>query len=302
MKLKQLYILPFDHRATFATGLFGFKEPLTKTQHNKVKEAKQMIWQAFTKVQRRFWLRPRRVKSALPAGTLGILVDEEFGTEILRAARKLGAVTILTTEKSGQQVFDFEYGAKFGSHILKFKPNYAKVLVRYNPVNKKDNLIQLKRLRKISDFCQQKKIGFLFELLVPASLTQSKKYGKTYDLKARPALTLATLKEIQAAGIRPDIWKLEAMYKGADWEKIIKVVKKDAKIIVLGRAGSKALVRQWLKTAAKFKEIIGFAVGRTIFFPPLEKFIAGKINKKKAIDMIARNFEYFIRLWEKNKV
>jgi len=288
---KQLYILPFDHRATFATGLFGFKEPLTTIQHNKVKEAKEMIWQAFKSV----WSKSKGKEA------LGILVDEEFGSEILRAAKKLGAVRILTTEKSGQPVFDFEYGAKFGAHILKFKPNYAKVLVRYNPVNKKDNLVQLKRLKKISDFCKENKIGFLFELLVPSEPAQLKKYGKRYDVKARPALTWQAIKEIRAFGIKPDIWKLEAMYQARDWQKIIRLLSKDEKIIVLGRAGSKQLVSQWLKTAAKFKEIVGFAVGRTIFFPALERFIAKKIFQNEAIKEIANNFRYFIELWVRNK-
>jgi 5-dehydro-2-deoxygluconokinase len=292
MKVKQLYILPFDHRATFATGLFGFKEPLTKAQHNKVKEAKEMIWQAFKAV----WSKGKSKE------VLGILVDEEFGSEILRAAKKLGAVTILTTEKSGQQVFDFEYGTKFGAHILKFKPNYAKVLVRYNPINKKDNLVQLKRLKKINDFCKKRKIGFLFELLVPASPAQLKKYKKNYDIKLRPVLTCQAIKEIRAFGIKPNIWKLEAMYKASDWQKIIRLIGKEERIIVLGRAGSKELVSQWLKTAAKFKEIIGFAVGRTIFFPPLEKFIAKKNSKNIAIKQIAGNFQYFIDLWQKNKI
>jgi len=288
---RQLYILPFDHRATFATGLFGFKEPLNQVQHNKVKEAKKMIWQAFKSV----WSKSKSKEA------LGILVDEEFGSEILHAAKKLGAVTILTTEKSGQNVFDFEYGANFGAHILKFKPNYAKVLVRYNPVNKKDNLVQLKRLKKINDFCKNRKIGFLFELLVPASPAQLKKYKKSYDVKLRPALTMQAIKEIRAVGVKPNIWKLEAMYKASDWQKIIRLIGKNEKIIVLGRAGSKELVSQWLKTAAKFREIIGFAVGRTIFFPPLEKFIAKKISKNKAIKQIADNFQYFIDLWRNCK-
>ena len=288
---KQLYILPFDHRATFATGLFGFKEPLTNAQHNKVKEAKKMIWQAFKVV----WSKSKSKEA------LGILVDEEFGSEILRSAKKSGAVTILTTEKSGQPIFDFEYGAKFGAHILKFKPNYAKVLVRYNPVNKKDNLVQLKRLKKINDFCKNKKIGFLFELLVPSTPAQLKKYKKSYDVKLRPSFTCQAIKEIRAFGVKPNIWKLEAMYKADDWVKIIKLIGQNEKIIVLGRAGSKQLVSQWLKTAAKFKQIIGFAVGRTIFFPPLEKFIAKKISRNMAIKQIVNNFQYFINLWERNK-
>jgi 5-dehydro-2-deoxygluconokinase len=288
---KQLYILPFDHRASFFRDLFGWKEPLTKAQYNKVKEAKQIIWYAFV----RSWAKCKKTCQ----GNMGILVDEEFGTDILKAAKKLGAVRILTTEKSGQKVFDFEFGSKFGQHLLKFKPEYAKVLVRYNPVNKKDNLEQLKRLKKMSDFCLKNKIGFLFELLVPATDEQLKKYGKNYDLKARPGLSVQAMKEINIFGIKVDIWKLEAMPRNY-WAKIIKVAGK-AQIVVLGRAGSKAMVSEWLKCAAKFKQIIGFAVGRTIFFQPLEQWRDGKISKDKAIGLIAGNFEYFIDLWERSK-
>jgi 5-dehydro-2-deoxygluconokinase len=288
---KQLYILPFDHRASFFRDLFGWKEPLTKAQYNKVKEAKQIIWFSFV----RSWAKCKITCQ----GNMGILVDEEFGTDILKAAKKLGAVRILTTEKSGQKVFDFEFGSKFGQHLLKFKPEYSKVLVRYNPVNKKDNLEQLKRLKRMSDFCHKNKIGFLFELLVPATDEQLKKYGKNYDLKARPFLSVQAMKEISNFGVKPDIWKLEAMPRPY-WPKIIKVAGK-AQIVVLGRAGGKDMVSQWLKTAAKFKEIIGFAVGRTIFFQPLEKWRDKKITKDKAIGLIAGNFEYFIDLWEKAK-
>ncbi|MCX6743086.1 MAG: DUF2090 domain-containing protein, partial [Candidatus Parcubacteria bacterium] len=153
----------------------------------------------------------------------------------------------------------------------------------------------------INDFCNQKKIGFLFELLVPASPAQLKKYKKSYDVKARPALTCQAIKEIRTFGVKPDIWKLEAMYKASDWQKIIRLIGKNEKIIVLGRAGSKELVSQWLKTAAKFKEIIGFAVGRTIFYGPLERWRDKEINKNQAINLIAKNFGYFINLWEKSK-
>ncbi len=295
---KQLYILPFDHRATFSKGLFGFQEPLTKTQHKKVKEAKRMIWQAFVKV----W------SKSIHKEALGILVDEEFGSEIQKAAATLDAVRILTTEKSGQNVFDFEYGAKFGQHILKFKPDYAKVLVRYNPAEKEINKKQLKNLKKINDFCAQKKIDFLFELLVPATDSQLKNYKnkEKYDLKLRPILTRKAIYEIRKARIEPDIWKLEPMSSKSDWQKVINVVKtqnkKDAKIIVLGRAGSKALVSVWLKIASGFEDIIGFAVGRTIFFSPLQKYLKKELSKRETINLIAKNFEYFIGLWEKNRV
>ena len=296
-KSKQLYILPFDHRSTFYKGLFAWQLPLTKAQVKTIKMYKGLVWQAFLKVY----------KKSQNKENLGILVDEQFGSKILRQARKLSIVTILTTEKSGQKIFDFEYGENFGKHILKFKPDYAKVLVRYNPSNRKDNLRQLKQLKKINSFCQRNKVGLLFELLVSPTDLQLKKFKtkEKFDLQGRAVLTQKAVKENRAFGIEPDIWKLEAMYKKADWQKIIKIIenknKKDIKIIVLGRAASKKQVSQWLKIAANFREIIGFAVGRTIFFPPLEKYRDKKISKRQAIEQIAKQFEYFINLWEKFK-
>src|SRR3989338_260773 len=284
----QLYILPFDHRATFIRDLFGYEEPLSEKQISDVKNYKSIIWEAFVQVY----------KKQKDRKSLGILIDEQFGLKIIRKAKKLGAVLAVADEKSGQKVFDFEYGQKFGQRILKINPDYAKVLVRYNPKNKKDNKMQFRKLKKINDFCQKKKIGFLFELLVPAT-----EKIKNYDTKIRPLLTMKAIKEIRNFGIEPDIWKLEAMPKKSDWKNVIEAAKKgskkDAKIIVLGRAGTKKQVKEWLKTASSFPEIIGFAIGRTIFFSPLQKYREGKISRKQAIGLIAKDFSYFTDYWKK---
>lgn len=289
----RLYILPFDHRATFIKDLFGYKEPLSKKQLSDVRGYKKLIWKAFLRVY-------EKTKDKKP---LGILVDEEFGSGILREAKKAGAVRIVAAEKSGQKVFDFEYGKKFGQHILRVKPDYSKVLVRYNPKNKKDNIIQLKRLKMLDGFCKKRKIGFLLELLVPATELQSAK--KDYDSRIRPVLTAEAIKEIRAFGIEPDIWKMEAMPGRSDWKRIVEAVKyknkKPARIIVLGRAGSKKQVSSWFKIASGVKEVIGFAVGRTIFLPPLEKYHEKKISKKQAISLIAGDFGYFIDCWKRNR-
>jgi myo-inositol catabolism protein IolC len=44
-----------------------------------------------------------------------------------------GLKLAIPVEKSGQNEFDFEYGDDFGAHIENFDPDYAKVLVRFNP-------------------------------------------------------------------------------------------------------------------------------------------------------------------------
>jgi myo-inositol catabolism protein IolC len=105
---KPLYILPFDHRATFQTKMFGWKGPLTPAQSEEITAAKRVIYDGF--------------KTALAAGVprekAGILVDEQFGSEILRDAAREGFSTAYTVEKSGQEEFDFEYGEEFARHQM----------------------------------------------------------------------------------------------------------------------------------------------------------------------------------------
>jgi len=69
----------------------------------------------------------------VPREAAGILVDEQFGAAILRDARGQGLITCCPAEKSGQDEFDFEYGAQYREHIAEFKPTSSKALVRYNP-------------------------------------------------------------------------------------------------------------------------------------------------------------------------
>jgi myo-inositol catabolism protein IolC len=140
---KPLYILPFDHRPTFQTKMFGWKGTLTSTQSEGIAAAKRVIYDGF--------------KTALAAGVprekAGILVDEQFGSEILRDAERDGFSTAYTVEKSGQEEFDFEYGEEFARHIEAFNPTFAKVLVRYNPEGDTAlNQRQANRLSRLSDY------------------------------------------------------------------------------------------------------------------------------------------------------
>jgi len=120
---KPLYILPFDHRGSFQTKMFGWKGTLTSDQTAQIAAAKQVIYDAFVSA----------LESGVPREKAGILVDEQFGAAILRNALVHGYSTACPAEKSGQDEFDFEYGDDFAEHIESFRPTFCKVLVRYNP-------------------------------------------------------------------------------------------------------------------------------------------------------------------------
>src|SRR5580704_13953349 len=140
---KPLYILPFDHRGSFETGMFGWKGELTPEQTAQIAAAKQVIYEGFQEA----------LAKGAPRAKGGILVDEQFGAAILRDASEKGFTFACPAEKSGQEEFDFQYGEDFAAHIEAIHPTFCKVLVRYNPEGDEDlNRIQAERLRRLSDY------------------------------------------------------------------------------------------------------------------------------------------------------
>ena len=132
---KKLFILPFDHRSSFAK-MFGFVN-LSKEEKDYIAFAKQIIYSAFKKA----------VSETVPKKQAAILVDEEYGATILRDAISQGFITILNTEKSGNPTFDFEYEEEFVSHIEKYKPTFVKALIRYKPH------ADWAKIKMLSDYC-----------------------------------------------------------------------------------------------------------------------------------------------------
>ena len=178
---KPLYVLPFDHRGSFETGMFGWKGALTPEQTAQIAATKQVIYEGFKAA----------VACGVPKQRAGILVDEQFGAAILQDARTQGYITACPAEKSGQEEFDFEYGEDFAQHIEAFQPTFCKVLVRYNPEGDEAlNRRQSSRLRRLSDYLHgQSRSLFMFELLVPPEKTQLDRLKgdwKAYDLGLRP--------------------------------------------------------------------------------------------------------------------
>ena len=291
-----LYILPFDHRGSFETGMFHWHGDLTASQTAEIAAAKQIIYDGF--------------KTAIAGGVdkehAGILVDEQFGAAILRDASAQGYHTACPVEKSGQEEFEFEYGEDFAQHIEAFHPTFAKVLVRYNPDGDAGlNQRQGARLKQLSDYLQKASRSlFMFELLVPAEpsqLDQVKGDKTVYDAELRPALMQRAIRELQDAGIEPDIWKIEGLDRREDCAAMVAAARRDGRdrvaCIVLGRGENEQKVREWLSTAASVPGFIGFAVGRTDFWDPLMAWREGQEDRADAVEAIANRYREFVDLF-----
>ena len=293
---RPLYVLPFDHRSSYIKGLFHWQQPLKPEQIAEVAATKYLIYEGFKKA----------VADGVPRERAAILVDEEFGANILRDASSRGYITCMSIEKSGSKEFEFEYGEDFARHLEEFNPTFGKVLVRYNPEGDDQlNKRQADRLRRLSEYLAKTNRLFMFELLVPPEKAQLERLGSqtAYDRELRPKLMIETIRALQDAGVEPDVWKIEGLDLRQDCEKIVEVTRRDGRTkvasIILGRGSDEQNVLRWLRTAAGVPGFIGFAVGRTTWWDAMTAQRGKQISSDAAITQISTRFREWVHVFEK---
>ena len=245
----KLYILAFDHRGSFQKKMFGIEGDPTAEETATIADAKHLIFEGMVKAVE---------TSAVTGDQMGVLVDEQFGgpQEIPTQAKAHGLKLAMPVEKSGQDMFDFEYGDDFGEHILAFDPDFSKVLVRYNPDGDADaNRTQLEKLKRLADWLHDNGRLFLFELLVPAeprTARGGRRRHRPLRRRAAPGAHAPAIEEIQDFGIEVDIWKIEGVDERSDCEMLAQQTRSgegrdDVVCVVLGRGASDEKVDQWLR-------------------------------------------------------
>ncbi len=294
---KKLYILACDHRGSFQKKFFGIEGEPDPEQTAMIADAKHLIFEGLQ----------RAVAAGADASITGVLVDEQFGGSVPEEARAQGLKLAMPAERSGQNMFDFQYDEQFGEHIESFDPDFTKVLVRYNPDGNSDgNREQLEKLKRLSDWLHAHERKFLFELLVPAETAQLQEVdGSTerYDAELRPELMRRAIAEIQDAGIEVDIWKIEGVDERSDCEKLAAQARTGGRegvvCVVLGRGADDAKVDHWLTQAAPVDGFVGFAIGRSIWWNPLKEYVDGKIERSTGASQIADNYLRFVKVYER---
>ena len=292
----KLFVMPFDHRGSFMSKMFGIKgrQP-TAEETKEIAATKRIVYDGFRQA----------LSQGVPKDKSAILVDEQFGAECVLDALKNGIKAAMPAEKSGQDEFDFEYGEQFGAHIEKFNPTFVKVLVRYNTGDDKElNRRQAARLARLSAYCHSNKRKFMFELLVPALESQLAQLGgdkKKFDTEVRPGLMEKAIAELQAEGIEADVWKLEGLERAEDYKAIVAQARSQGRqrvgVIVLGRGENAEKVNHWLRVGAKVEGVIGFAVGRTVFWDALVGYREKKHGREEAVAQVAKIYKGLVDLF-----
>ena len=296
----KLYILAFDHRGSFQKKWFGLEGEPTEEETQRISDAKHVIWEGLEKA----------LDKGADTGATGALVDAQFGepSGIPGAARDRGVVLAMPVEKSGQNEFDFQYGEDgFGAEIERWDPDFAKVLVRYNPeADAELNQRQNERLKKLADWLHANGRKFLYELLVPAEPHQLEKVGgdsDRYDAELRPELMRRVIEDTYAFGIEVDVWKIEGVDERSDAEMLARATREgegreNVACVLLGRGANDEKVDHWLTQAAPVEGFVGFAIGRSIWGDQLKGFIDGSVDRDVASAQIAENYLRFVKVYE----
>jgi myo-inositol catabolism protein IolC len=305
---RPLCLLAMDHRASLARDVYGVPEPDAELT-DRIRRDKQHIFAGLLEVRRDHHARAH----------LGVLVDEHYGSEVARRARALGVPLAMPVEASGHPWFTPEYGSlddgRWLEHLEAFAPQVVKVLVRDNPdLDPDPRRAQLEQLATLGSRLDRVRYRFMIELLVPATADQLRSCGgdpDRYDAELRPGLTEQVITEFHRGGVAPDLWKVEGLETTQAAIDVVAAARHglddaagpadtrldQARCIVLGRDAPADRLDRWLTTAAGVDGFVGFAIGRSIWEPPLRAHLAGQIGGTDLSHQVAANLTHYLEVY-----
>ena len=284
-----LMILALDHRDSFEKMFSG----VDGDRNAAMRRSKLLVYEGLL-----------AARPDLGDGVPGVLVDEDLGAEVQEAAHDDGVTLAIPVEKSGEKVFQLEYGDATEAHVGHIAPDYVKVLVRMNPSDAPDTTqLQLSRLGELSSWLHSISMPFLYELLVPASDDQLTSVGgdhDVYDRDVRPGLVLDVIGANQAAGVEPDLWKIEGLETADAARQVVAAARSGGRdhvgCIVLGRDAPQDRLDHWLTVAAGVDGFVGFAIGRSIWEDATKQHLVDG-DDARLVATVRANYTHFVHTY-----
>jgi 5-dehydro-2-deoxygluconokinase len=223
----------------------------------------------------------------------GVLLDETYGREALFAAAREPFWIGRPVEQPGSRPLRFEFSQDIGARLAEWPVTHTiKCLAFFHP----DDAAAL-RAEQTLTLCTlydaARRNGL--ELLVEIIASRHGVLGE--DTTAR------VIDELYRAGIKPDWWKLEPQPSAAAWQAVDKAIAGNDPwcrgVVLLGLEAAESELERAFAASAGAPIVKGFAVGRTIFNDAAEKWLAGQIDDKAAIDDMAERFARLTGAWQR---
>ncbi|WP_244446278.1 bifunctional 5-dehydro-2-deoxygluconokinase/5-dehydro-2-deoxyphosphogluconate aldolase [Devosia riboflavina] len=223
----------------------------------------------------------------------GMLLDDKYGRDALYAASAIPNFWVAKPiELPGSRPLQFEFSQDLGSRLVDWPVDHCiKVLCFYHPDDAAElREVQITKLRAAYDAARKVGRELLVEII-------SSKHGALKDDTAARAL-----KDVYAAGIKPDWWKLETQPGVEAWRQIDAVIEANDPfcrgVVLLGLDAPQSELVAGFAAAKTSKSVKGFAVGRTIFGDAARAWLDGRIGDDEAVAMMAQRFAGLVAAWD----
>ena len=294
--MTQIFALAFDHRNSLRRDFMHLAGQPTPEQHATMVTAKGIVTDALIAAAPQV-----SAGGSSGSGSAVLLIDHEYGGQFVPEAQAAGIRVAMPVEESGQAELRYLCDGHPDRVVAAYRPDYVKVLIRYNPGGDAAmNARQRARLRELSNWLEGRPQQLMLELLVPPEDAQLAAVGHDrgrFDRETRAELTVTAIGQIAGDGLRPALWKIEGPESRGDAARIAGAVHSadpDAGCLVLGRGADDAAVRRWLAIAAATDGFTGFAVGRTIWWDALRRFVDGG-DRDAAVQAVAARYLDLVR-------
>lgn len=283
MDCTRVYMLACDHRWQWeewcdAQGI----------ARDRVAEVKRLVYDGFVRA---------RAASADVRAHGALLLDSGYAAGAVASARAAGISVGTPVEKAG--TFPLEWEREPFHRGLEGN-SFVKVLVRYRPEwTAESKSAQMKKLLELQAWCRHAGTTLLVEIIIMRGTEEEQEFEET----GRPALLAGLIRESYAAGLVPQIWKIEAATSAGGAAVIDRAIRErlEPRQLILGKGADTETILRWFAHAAPLQSTAGFAIGRSVFWEPGTDFLKGTSSADEATAMIASRYLALVEEWKRRE-
>ncbi|BAI74769.1 5-dehydro-2-deoxygluconokinase (plasmid) [Azospirillum sp. B510] len=225
----------------------------------------------------------------------GMLLDGIHGQDALDLLTGGDAWIGRPIEQPGSRPLRFEGGSDPAVTIREWPAEHVvKCLVFYHPDDEPSlREEQERQVQILFAACRATGHELLLELIPPKGVAVDE------DTLAR------AMARFYGLGVLPDWWKVPAPGSQAAWDQVSGVIAVEDPlchgVLILGLDAPEDEVKAGLALAARQPVCKGFAIGRTLFGPAAEAWLAGRLGDAEAERLMAGAYARLIDFWDEQR-
>jgi|TARA_B110000263_G_scaffold221858_1_gene210595 myo-inositol catabolism protein IolC len=283
-------VLAVDHRFDLFTELLS-ASPVhpAAAERERAADLKQIVFEGLLKA----------IENGVPMSQAAIWTDSDLGESTLLRGRAMNLNTMMSVERARVSEFRFEDALGFSERLTSLDVTYASARVPYNPGEESQvNEAQQRKLRRLSEISRSSGPRLNLELFMRPTQAQLDQSGsiEAWETDIRPGLIVQTIRELQDAGVEPDLWAFRAIDNTAAMATATAQAQVDDRksgvLFTLGDDFSDGaeLDQDLIDMAARTPGCQGLVLGPVIYADALRDYNDGEIERGEASDRIAERY------------